>query len=60
MTLTLAACDRWAKLDCVSGGWKDAYPVFHGRYGSSEKDLTGITLFDCNNSSLFDQVCDDL
>jgi hypothetical protein len=56
MTHTLAACDRWAKLDYAGGGWKDGYPVFHGGYGLQEKDLTGITLFDCNNSSLLEQV----
>ncbi len=56
MTHALAACDRWAKLDCAVGGWKCGYPVFHGGYGLVEKDLTGITLFDCNNSSLIEQV----
>ena len=56
MTHALAACDRWAKLDYASEGWKGGYPVFHGGYGSPEKDLTGITLFDCNNSSLIEQV----
>ena len=57
MTLTLAACDRWAKLDSAGGGWKDGCPFFHGGYGSPQKDLTGISLFDCNNSSLLEQVC---
>jgi hypothetical protein len=56
MTNTLAACDRWAKLDCANGGWRDGCPYFHGGCGSLEKDMTGMTLFDCNNSSLLEQV----
>ena len=60
MTRALAACDRWAKLDCAVGGWKDSCPVFYGGLGSETKDLTGLTLFECNNSSLLEQVCDRL
>lgn len=56
MTRALAACDRWAKLDCASGGWRDGCPIFNGGLGSEAKDLTGLTLFECNNSSLLEQV----
>jgi hypothetical protein len=56
MTRALAACDRWAKLDCASGGWRDGCPIFNGGLGTEAKDLTGLTLFECNNSSLLEQV----
>jgi hypothetical protein len=56
MTRTLAACDRWAKLDCAGGGWKDGSPKFYGGFVSNDIDLSAITLFDCNNSSLVEQV----